>query len=421
MNEITTIVMIERTAGKNDKVQLMVDNKSDKLLQLLDSAYNPYRVYGIKALDFTESTEVVYRESLHMEFIYLLGMLMHNNINDKIRGIVVKFLERCPKPQQEIYYRIIIKDLTIGITLKSVNKAFPGFIPEYKIMKAAPYTTQDLDKPMIVQPKFDGYRTTIVKEGAAINCYTSSGKIIPLKEIEKELLKIEGNFVLDGELVTTSRTGTSTVCNRLIKGNTEVDSSVLRFHAFDLINFTEFKTGKFVQPCDDRLLMLEVFGINNSLKYVLVTNSYITKSTEEVMKLYKDARDREEEGIMVKAPKAPYSGKRSEAWLKLKAINSCTLKIIGKIEHNKVPNTLGAFICIDGDGITKTNVGGGFSDEDREVFWKANMEGKCIEALYNEVQFTKDGTPFLFLPRFKEVRPEKSEADRFQKILDEER
>lgn len=420
MNEIATLIKISETAGKNDKIQLLQENDSKELRELLSYAYDTFKVYGIKSLDINVNKEVVYIHSLHSKFIAILEMLRYNNTNDKIRGQVIDFFEKCPQPQQSIYHRILLKDLTIGITATSVNKAFPGFIKTFKIMKANPFTDQDLERKLFVQNKWDGYRCLIVKEDHSINCFTSSGKIIPLKNIEKELLKISGNFVLDGELVNTSRTGTSTVCNRLIKGNMETTDKDLVFHAFDLIKLEEFKSGDFEETCEERLLLLDIFGINNKLKQVQITDTYTTETTDEVMSLYKQARENGDEGIMIKDPSMVYETKRSDAWLKLKAINSATLKIVNIVEHKKEKGTLGAFTCVSKNEELCISVGGGFSDEDREVFWKADMIGKCIEVLYNEIQYTKDGEVFMFLPRFKEVRPEKSEADSLEKILKEQ-
>ena len=422
MNEIETIVEISRTASKNDKISLMKDNETEELKELLVYAYDTFKVYGIKNLQFSTNPYTVYNPSLHKEFIDLLEMLRYTNVNDKIRNILTEFLEKCPQPQQEIYYKILIKDLTIGITAKSVNKAFPGLIHEFKLMKASPFTDQDLDRKLIVQPKFDGYRCLIVKDGDTIISYTSSGKIIPLKTIEKELSKVYGSFVLDGELVSTSRTGTSTVCNRLIKGNVTVDDEVLIYNAFDLINFREFSSGVYKETCEDRLTNLDVFGLNNNFKHINITDSYITTSTDEVMNLYKLARENGEEGIMIKELDYPYELKRSQGWLKLKAINSCTLKVINFIEHSKKKGTLGSFTCVSQEEDICISVGGGFSDEDREVFWKSRdkLLGQCVEVLYNEVQYTEDKKPFLFLPRFKELRLEKDEPDTLIKILEEQ-
>ena len=421
MNEIDTLDRISKTSGLNAKIELMKNNETEELKELLVYAYDSFKVYGIKNLKFSLNDNTEYNPTLHKEFINILEMLQHTNVNDVVRSKVKDFLEKCPKLQQDIYYKILTKDLTIGITAKSVNKAFKGLIREFKLMKADAFTDQNLDRKLVVQPKFDGYRCLIVKDGDTIISYTSSGKVIPLKTIEKELSKVEGSFVLDGELVSTSRTGTSTVCNRLIKGNNTVDDDVLIYNVFDFINFTEFVSGVYKEVYNDRLENLDTFGYDNDFNHIRITKSYITTNTEEVMNLYKSARKNKEEGIMIKDLDYPYELKRSQGMLKLKALNSCTLRIVNFVEHSKKKNTLGAFTCVSEDEAICVSVGGGFSDEEREVFWKDKdkLINTCVEVLYNEIQYTKDRELFLFLPRFKELRPEKEEADMMLKILEE--
>ena len=419
MNEIKTLLEIEKTSKTTDKIKLLQENDSKELRELLIYAYDTFKVFKIKHLDYEKSTEVVYRSSLHQQFINLLDMLMVNNINDNIRKTVKNFLEKCPQPQQDIYYRILIKDLTIGIGAKSVNKAFgKGTIIEFKIMKDEAYTDQNLERPLIVQKKYDGYRCLIVKDKLNITCYTSNGKVIPLKNIQKVLSKIPESFVLDGELVSTTRTGTSTICNRLIKGNDKVDDSNLTFYAFDYLNLKEFTENNFTTICEDRLVNLESFCMKYKFKQIKPAKSYISKDTDTVINLYKQARMNYEEGIIVKDLKGVYETKRSKNWLKLKAINSCTLKIIDIIKYTK-KDVLGSLVCTSKDKKITVNVGSGFTDEERKELWNPNIIGKCIEVIYNELQSDKDGNWYLFLPRFKEIRYEKTEPDDFEKIMKE--
>ena len=418
MNEIDTLIEISKTTSNKEKIQLLKDNETKNLKELLVYAYDLFKVFKIKHLKFDKITKRGYDPLLHNEFVQVLDKLTTININDKIRQEVKEFLEKCPLPQQEIYYKILTKDLTIGITAKSVNKAFPNLIKEFKIMKASAYTNQDLNKEFIVQTKYDGYRCLIIKDKRNITAYSSSGKAIPLKTIEKELYRINESFVLDGELVANSRTKTSTICNRLIKGNLNVDDSNLIYHTFDLLTLEEFYAGNFKEPCKNRLQNLKELGQQYNFKNIKIAPFQITTNEKEVFNLYAKAREKGEEGLMLKDPACVYELKRSKGWLKLKAINSCTLRIVDFIEHTKKPNTLGAITCVSGDNIIKVNVGSGFTDEERKDIWnnKNKLLNKCVEIIYNELQYTTDNKPFLFLPRFKELRLEKKEADNFEKI-----
>lgn len=419
LNEIATIVEISNTPKTMDKYALIKENESENLKILLFYAFNTFNVYGIKHLEFEKSTVTAYNWKKHNEFCNILNMLLTTSVNQKVRTDVKSFLETCNQPQQSIYYSILIKDLRIGVQAKGVNKALGyDLIPQFSVMTCEPYEEQDLNVKKLVQKKYDGYRCLIIKDGMSLNSFSRNGNPIPLPTIFKELSKIEGSFVLDGELVSTTRTGTSGICNSLIKGNKVVDDTPLVFYAFDFLPLAEYKSNKFTETCEQRTLNLEVFILNNKFKKVQVAETIPTSSTEEVLKLYKLWRSQGEEGLIIKDPEAPYETRRSDKWLKLKAINSCTLRIIDKYVH-KHGGTLGGFICETLCGTLQVRVGGGFTDEDREVFWGANMNGKCIEVLYNEVQKDEEGNYFLFLPRFKETRIDKNVPDTLQIILKE--
>ena len=423
MREIEAIMKLSQTPTKNGKISIINQYDCQELRELFVAAFDTFRVYGIKKLNYSIApTTLVYLHNKHKELLNILDMLMKSNINDDIRRVVVDFLESCPNPQQKIYYDIIVKDLLIGATAKTINKAY-GFnlIPDFELMSAESYTEENLEQEKIIQPKFDGYRCLVVKKDGIVNFWSRNGNLIPLPNISKELLKVKGDFVLDGELVSRTRTKTSSICNALIKGNTVVSDTDLVLHLFDFIDYEEYYSNKFNTPLKERLLNLSLFMINNKVNtnIIMESPSYITNTTSEVMRLYREARERGEEGIMVKDPNSLYENKRSYSWLKLKAINSCTLKVIGKFEH-KHGNLLGGFIGSTSDGLT-VNIGSGFSDEERKFFWEAKTDGIFIEVLYNEIQYDKDGNPFIFLPRFKEVRTDKEEADSLEKILKEQR
>lgn len=423
MKEIKAILEISKTPSTNAKIALLREYDCPELRELLVSAFDTFKVYGIKKLNYKEAPEtLVYLPNKHKELLNILEMLTKTNTNDEIRQVVIDFLDSTPNPQQKIYYDIIVKDLLIGATAKTINKAFGcNLIPNFELMSSESYSEENLDTERIVQPKFDGYRCLGVKQGNIINFYSRNGNVIPLQNISKELLKIKGDFVLDGELVATTRTKTSGICNSLIKGNKVITDEDLCFHIFDFLDYNEYKSEKFSTPQKERLLNLSLFLLNNKVnpKFIKESPSALTYSTKEVMELYREARDRGEEGIMVKDPQGLYETKRSSNWLKVKAINSCTLQVIGKFEH-KHGNTLGGFECITSDGVP-VNVGNGFTDEDRKFFWEAKTNGIFIEVLFNEIQYDKEGKPFIFLPRFKEVRTDKEEADSIEKILKEQR
>ena len=137
MNPVSAIIQIANANGANHKVRLLQEYDSPQLRELLDRAYNPYRNYKIKHIDIQPASNKLYVPYAHKEFLQLLDMLEMSNVNQKIRDTVHRFLSGLPDPQRTVYTDILTKNLRIGATAKTINKAFGEVvIPVFDIMKA---------------------------------------------------------------------------------------------------------------------------------------------------------------------------------------------------------------------------------------------------------------------------------------------
>lgn len=120
----------------------------------------------------------------------------------------------------------------------------------------------------------------------------------------------------------------------------------------------------------------------------------------------------EHEGVMVNLANATYEGKRTKNILKVKAMQSADLRIIGFEEGTgKNKGTLGAVI-VDYKG-NQVKVGSGFSLDDRDYFWNNREElmGTIIEVQYfEESQNQKNDSISLRFPVFLRRREDKDEV-----------
>jgi hypothetical protein len=76
---------------------------------------------------------------------------------------------------------------------------------------------------------------------------------------------------------------------------------------------------------------------------------------------------------------------------------------------------LGAVLCESADGIVKTSVGSGFSDDQRKTLGP-EIIGKVMAIKYNMRIRNKQGEESLFLPIVLEIREDKTVADSSQDI-----
>jgi DNA ligase-1 len=115
------------------------------------------------------------------------------------------------------------------------------------------------------------------------------------------------------------------------------------------------------------------------------------------------------EGIMIKDPEAPYECKRSAAWIKLKPFIEVSLEVVD-VEEGTGRNIgrLGAIVCqgVDDGKTIRVNVGSGFSDSDRDVYWDSrdSLLGQIVEVRADAITRNQDGTYSLRFPRFLRFR-----------------
>jgi DNA ligase-1 len=140
--------------------------------------------------------------------------------------------------------------------------------------------------------------------------------------------------------------------------------------------------------------------------------------TSEVIEIYKKIVTGGGEGVICK-DNGIYQCSRSKSWVKFKEVNDCDLEIIGWYPgEGKRDGYIGGFICSSSCGKLNVNVGSGFSD----TFIKSTQGiedsfiGKILKVEYNVRISDKNGKESLFLPRMKEVRPDKFTANSIDEI-----
>jgi DNA ligase-1 len=254
----------------------------------------------------------------------------------------------------------------------------------------------------IVEPKYDGIRVAcFVYDKDDIRFVTRYGnKVYNISYIEddikKQADKLKG-YMLDGEIygkdwnetVSTTRTRTS-----------KKENPDLVYYVFDIIPIENFKKKSYDATLDERKKLLDKLLSNT--KHVKKVKYYKIKDMDDALDIYKNEIENGLEGIMLKRIDTPYRFRRTPDWLKVKNILSDEFEVVDVFEGSgKYKNMLGGIVIKLPNGDTM-KVGSGFTDEERDRYWKnpKSIIGKTIEVAYQEK--TKDGK--LRNPRFLRIR-----------------
>lgn len=312
---------------------------------------------------------------------------------------------------------IITKSLKLGVDVKLVNSVYgKGFIPVHEVQLGSPRDKLRLKngEEFWLTQKLNGTRATYI-----------NGKLISRQGIEfkglehiiEELSNYGEDYIFDGELIRKNVDGLSdnenfTIGTGIINSDEE-DKSCIEFVIFDMVDKFDFlMRGKSKQDYRIRRSMLNVIAedCRNCDSVRVVPVIYYGSDPHMIDHYLEYAESMGWEGLMLNK-NAPYVCKRTTDLIKIKKFKYSDLKIVGYEEGtNKYEGMLGAVI-VDYKGNT-VNVGSGFTDEQREEYWKIREEliEKIVEVKYKDV--TKDkktGLESLQFPVFQRIREDKFE------------
>ena len=330
------------------------------------------------------------------------------------------FALECSQTYGEMFRLVLGGSLKAGVSVTTINKAYPGLIAQFKVMlaKDSPIT----HFPCIASTKYDGVRLLAFVEEPKLSHlkhkeYTMplvpdvklilrSGKQIHIKSLEYEMSK-QPPGVYDGELVAgdglqEGRTKITGSVNRCLKGGA-TDIKDYTFCIFDYLLHEEW-AAEVSGPYIERVQELNKMTQNSKVR---IADMYTMGSIDHVNELYAQKLAAGYEGLIIRQTYDPYEWKRSNKLIKKKAIFEGVLECYDTTEGtNKYEGMIGALMLRgtidDKDILVKT--GSGLSDHDREMP-PQHFIGKDIEMLYNDITRAKDASHYsLFIPRFKRVK-----------------
>lgn len=331
----------------------------------------------------------------------------------------------------ELLFLILSKTLKCGFGSTIVNKIRPGFISEFKVMRAQKFEDKRINGwKMAGEPKLDGNRNTFLCIDGLGAFYTRSGDVVaalnfavaPVMKVAKFMAENDPafytvpsasdpearslSFALDGEAMM----GLFGDTGKLRRKNSQATGCEL--HLYDLVSYNDWKgTSAKPMPLSERRAKLESFcraasvllkgeyadlvqlvpqtpladlnAVEEFYSECVQTSlgEYLARGDmDKMMDLMLETIDEQTgqpktlEGAMIKNLDAPYERKKSYQWLKMKPTETEDLRIVGAFageQHKKYENTLGGVI-VDRNGVECRIVG--FSDKLRDELWPLYLQ-----------------------------------------------
>lgn len=416
---------------------LSLNQNNETLKRVLTLALNPFVNFYIRKIpDYTPNLNVKKQDPLD-KTLHRLGLLSNRTLTgnagiDHLRIV----LESVSPDDAYVIERIIGKDLRCGVSDATVNKIWPGLIPEYPCMLASAYDQKLVDRiswPAIAQVKMDGMRFNAIVKNNRVEFRSRNGKEIniPDPNIEapfRHMAAFYGmDMVFDGELMVVDAAGQmldrktgNGILNKAVKGTMSAAEAVMvRATLWDAITLDAFQAGVEKEAYKDRLAKLCncISDLKNRLNqlahYVDLVQSKQVNNESEARRMFETFLAQGQEGIILKTQDGVWENKRSKSLIKFKGELECDLRVVDWEEGTgKNVGRLGALVLESDCGGVRVNVGTGFSDADRLGITAVNSIGRIVSVKYNaRITDKTSSVASLFLPVFVEFRNDKSVAD----------
>jgi len=426
--ELEILLEIERATGEGSqkkKQQLISQNLSPRLEYILSICFDPFVTTKLHKLEY-EDRDCKENPNLYDEFFSLCEELKAAPaINDHLRSKAERLIESTGYhiELKKVLAKVLTKRMNIGIGAKLINKAVgKELIPDPSLMLAED-DHKVLDKwgSIVCEEKYDGVRAICVVENRNPKFYTRAFNELDsrfLSRIANQILDlsqgIDGVF-FDGELTDLDRKSVSGKVTQMMKGSPkESIGDDLLFNIFDVEPTKTIKDGKGTSGYTERRALLEQFFNNKSFENIKIAQKWEAKTKDELMPIYEQIVANGGEGVIMKDPSHVYECKRSKSWIKFKEVQDCDLVVTGWYPgEGKREGFIGGFICKDSSGEYQVKVGSGFTEQDLIELSKDpnDIIGKIVAIQYNVPIEDKNGNKSLFLPRFIEVRNDKTEPE----------
>lgn len=420
--------VLANNSSRNFKIDELQKRKDNELLkQIIELALNPFIQFYIRKIpSYTPVTTEGKCIDLKAAIDFLSYLSSRQKTGNEGIAHLQNILSSLQADDAKVVERIISKDLKCGVSDSTVNKVWPGLIPEYPCMLASAYDQKLIDKvsfPAYAQLKLDGMRFNAVVRNGSVEFRSRNGKEIQIADPTFGLpfiyMAANQDVVFDGELLVEQdgkildrKTGNG-ILNKAVKGTqSEAEGKMVCATLWDMIPFASFEAGVDKTKYEERFKLLSSAIMHASSDRIdLVTNKTVN-DIEEARLVFEQYLVDGQEGIILKTKDMIWENKRSKKQIKFKGELECDLQVIDWVEGaGKNVGRMGALVIASSCGTVKVGLGTGFTDADRDTITRECI-GRIVAVKYNaRISDKRTEVDSLFLPVFVCFREDKDYAD----------
>lgn len=456
-------------AGSKDVIKLALAKLDGASRQLMLYMQDPFIVFGVKKFDrptvyATEDTTDINSVLGILDLLrtrQLTGNLARQAVTDMLSAFtadtanyIERILDKDPRAgfSEDTYNNVILakekakhENIDFLAAYKLVDKqikadgidqpfshyiAYADVVPTFTVQLADKCDSTEEFESKVVFPcqadhKYDGERTIAIITDSEVVYYNRSGKVQATVNglFDEDLMVIRKtlgyNFILDGE--RCSDLGFTDTVNAKKEGNDQAKAN-LRFRAFFLMPLSDWKSKKTQITTRQNREALTKLLSDPRIKKIVLTEGREVLDYQDMMNFCNDAIDlpenkaRQIEGLILKNWESTYVWDRSFDWTKVKRmydVDGTIIAVYPGRAKTRLENSLGG-ITVEGyderGSKFSTNVGSGFSDEQRSEIWenKNNFIGATVTLKFQEYSKSKNAK-FMSLrfPVFTHFRDDK--------------
>lgn len=431
---------VANTSSRKEKEAILASySDHEDLRNAFYYAYTPKLDYFISELNcepnFTTRGIKTLSEVMNTIRINVCSRLITGH---KARDFMIDNAEFLSDDDQEVLKLIIGRDLRCGVGVSTINKIWPDLIYDHPYMRCSGLSEKllkNFELPCYSQEKLDGLYCDIVVLDTGVTYMSRAGNDLFLNSDDADhalgsINQNEGDFVLQGEILVLTEDKQEYLPREESNGyinSHDRDMSRIVFVLWDCIPYQDFYDKECNIAYKYRFDQCRKYEMDLPYNFKLVEN-HVCNSVSDIIDHFTAVRTRHGEGTVIKNINTNFwSSTTSKDQLKIKVIIEVDLKIVGfKPGKGKFEGKVGSILCQSSDGLLEVGVSG-MNDKTRD-YVTTNIDSliskeqivtvKINGVLYNK---TGDGKHSAFLPRLKEIRYDKSTADSFDRIVEQEK